>query len=93
MKVGLLWFDDDKKRTLAEKVERAASYYQQKYSVAPSVCYVHASALEGAEINALAPAQRVNGVEVRTARTVLPNHFWIGVDEKGVKKPKSRRAA
>jgi hypothetical protein len=93
MRVGLLWFDDDNKRTLAEKVERAASHYQQKYSVSPTVCYVHVSALEGAEINALAPAQRVNGVEVRTVRTVLPNHFWIGVEERKVKKPKSRRAA
>ena len=86
MKVGLLWFDDDKKRTLSEKVERAAAYYQQKYSVTPTVCYVHTSALEESEVKA-------NGVEVRTAPTVLPNHFWIGVEERRAKKSRSRRAA
>ncbi len=88
MKVGLLWFDDDKGRSLPEKVARAAAYYEQKYRAAPTVCYVHPSALEGVELQA-------NGVEVRAAPTVLPNHFWIGVEENKakVKNPKDRRAA
>lgn len=88
MKVGLLWFDNDKSRTLTEKVARAAAYYQQKYEVAPTLCYVHPSALEGA-------ALKENGVEVRAAPTVLPDHFWIGVEEKSAraKKPKDRRIA
>lgn len=88
MKVGLLWFDDNKSRSLAEKVARAAAYYQQKYAIAPTLCYVHPSTLNGAEFKA-------NGVEVRAAPTVLPNHFWIGVEEKKTKTKKSteRRVA
>ncbi|MCZ7543150.1 MAG: hypothetical protein M5R40_06250 [Anaerolineae bacterium] len=85
MKVGLLWFDDDKRRTLPEKVARAAAYYEEKYEVTPTVCYVHPSALEGISVQA-------NGVDVRPAPTVLPNHFWIGVDDQKAQSPKGRKS-
>ena len=79
MKIGMLWYDDDKQRTLAEKVKRAADYYKEKYEVAPSLCYVHPSALEGVEF-------QENGVALRAAPNVRPNHFWVGLDDA---KPKS----
>ena len=83
MKVGMLWFDDDAGRTLAEKVARAATHYAHKYGRAPTACYVHPSALDGA--GCLRPAQpgeqQVDGVAVRSARTVQPNRLWIGVEE------------
>ncbi len=85
MKTGMLWFDDDRQRTLAEKIERAATYYQQKYKAAPSVCYVHPTALDGVEAE-------TNGVELRTATLVRPDHFWLGVEEPQPK-PNGRRAA
>ncbi len=75
MRVGMLWFDDDKKRTLAEKVERAVTYYAEKYRTTPSVCYVNPAALEDTK-------PKENGVAVRAAATVRPNHFWVGVEEK-----------
>jgi hypothetical protein len=83
MKVGMLWFDNDKARTLEEKVERAADYYKQKYGASPSVCYVHPTTLEEVDFKA-------NGVELRTAPTVQPNHFWIGIEEAKAK-TKARR--
>jgi hypothetical protein len=83
MKVGMLWFDNDKTRTLQEKIERAVKYYKDKHKLDPSVCYVNPAALEGIEL-------KPNGVEVRSANTVLPHHFWVGIEEK---KPSGRRAA
>jgi hypothetical protein len=74
MREGLLWFDDDSGRSLADKVTRAASRYQQKYGHAPSVCYVHPTMVSGQET-------RSGSVRVLPARTVLPNHFWLGMLE------------
>ena len=75
----MLWFDDDASRTLAEKVARAVAYYAQKYGRAPTACYVHPSALDGAADFQSAPDRA--GVVVRAARTVPPNHLWVGVEE------------
>ncbi len=84
MKIGMLWFDNDPKADLKIKIERAASYYSKKYGQAPNVCFIHPS---------MAPAPHGNGngngngngkpgnIEIRTNRSVLPNHFWIGITE------------
>lgn len=84
MNIGMLWFDNDPKVGLANKVERAAAYYQKKYGKAPTLCFVHPSmfpAQNPDEHTANPPAQEkytTAGVEVRTNLSVLPNHFWIG---------------
>jgi hypothetical protein len=74
MRTGMLWFDNST-RSLKEKVKDASVFYQEKYGHAPTLCFVHPATLDGEEA-------RSNGVEVRKARTVMPNHFWIGVDNK-----------
>jgi hypothetical protein len=90
MDIGMLWYDDDTKRKLDEKVARAAQYYQTKYGVAPTICYLHPSMLED-------KTGAAGGVQLRSARTVLVNHFWIGVNEpmattevKAARSPKSK---
>jgi hypothetical protein len=76
MRVGMLWFDNDKTRTLQEKIERAAAYYRQKYDAAPTACYINPAALDnGAEF-------QVNSVAVLPLKIVLPHHFWVGVEER-----------
>ena len=82
MEVGMLWYDDTKKE-LSEKVARAVEYYRSKYGVAPTLCFVNPSMLKQAEM--------VGSVQVRPARTVLANHFWVGVGE--APEPASRQAA
>lgn len=72
MRIGLLWFDNDPRQQLDEKVARAAAYYQQKYGRLPTLCYVNPSVLNGSE-------HRVGPIEVRPARTVPPHHFWLGI--------------
>jgi len=92
MNIGMLWFDNDPKIELNKKIERAASYYRDKYGAAPTLCYVHPSmvgsgdkALAGHNGNGSAGTKAnkgliTSGVEVKTTPTVLPNHFWIGVN-------------
>jgi hypothetical protein len=74
MRIGMLWFDDNHSRNLAEKVERAVEHYQAKYGLRPTLCYVHPSML----LKATSP---IAGVDVRGSNTVLPNHLWIGRGE------------
>lgn len=75
MNIGMLWFDNDPKTNLEGKVERAAAYYRTKYGHAPNICYVHPSMLQ-------VDPSKAGAVEVRSNKSVLPNHFWIGVNGK-----------
>jgi hypothetical protein len=85
MNIGMLWFDNDTKSDLVAKIERASTYYQKKYGKQPDLCFVHpsmapVSAQPANSENAPPPAIKAGRVEVRTTRSVLPNHLWIGVN-------------
>ncbi len=81
MEIGMLWFDDGSK-PLQEKVEQAAAFYEDKFGNKPTHCLVHPSTLNGGE-------GLVGSVMVRKARNVMPNHYWIGVEDK----PKKSRSS
>lgn len=76
MNIGMLWFDNDTKSELSSKIQRAATYYQQKYGKTPNVCFVHPSMIP-------ANTQPKLNLELRTTRSVLPNHFWLGISANG----------
>ncbi len=79
MKTGLLWFDDDPRKKLEEKVQRAVVHYERKYGQSPTLCFVHSNVFDGnGKKNG---AQKAGGVEIRVGRSVLPNHFWLGIAE------------
>jgi len=78
MDIGMLWYDDTK-RTLDEKIARAVEHYKTKYGAVPTVCFVNPELLPKASGVELA------GVQLRAARTVLMNHFWLGVGDAVVK--------
>lgn len=75
MEIGMLWFDDDKTRKLEEKVQRAVDHYLKKYGQKPTLCFVNPSTLNGGP-------DLLAGVQMRKSRSVMPNHFWIGYDER-----------
>jgi len=75
MNVGMLWFDNDPKTTLNQKVTLAAEYYLSKYGRSPDTCLVNPGMLPENTIQA-------GRIQVRAMKTVLPGHLWIGVDEK-----------
>lgn len=76
MNIGMLWYDNDKQSDLATKIQRAADYYHTKYGKAPTLCLVHPRTLGDTPLKG-------NGIEVRATRSVLPNHFWLGVNNNG----------
>jgi hypothetical protein len=80
-KSGLLWFDDDPRKDLGEKVLRAAAHYERKYGYAPDLCYVHPSAF-GENGNGKSKVQKIGTVEIQSGRSVLPHHFWLGITDK-----------
>jgi hypothetical protein len=83
MRVGMLWFDDSS-RTMPEKVQRAATFYRDKFGRNPNLCLVNPESCDIKE-------GVIAGVELRQARMVLPEHLWIGVDEEA--RPKQAEAA
>lgn len=74
MKTGMLWFDNDPKTELSDKVQRAAAYYQNKYGRRPDLCFVHPSMVKE-------KVQQAQGIEIRITRQVLPYHLWMGTRE------------
>jgi hypothetical protein len=76
MDIGMLWYDDDHKRPIGEKVARAVEHYKAKYGVTPTVCFANPATLQDAP-------DAAGGVQLRSARNVLVNHFWIGVGDAG----------
>ena len=74
MDIGMLWYDDDAKRPLDAKVASAVEYYKNKYGATPTICFVHPSMLSDG-------AAAAAGVPLRPAKTVMINHFWLGVGD------------
>src|SRR5262245_47253756 len=74
MDIGMLWYDDDHKRPLAERIGKAVDYYKAKYGVVPTVCFANPATLKDGPDSAA-------GVQLRSARNVLVDHFWLGIAE------------
>lgn len=74
MLTGMLWFDNNTQTNFTDKVLQAASYYQKKYGKKPDLCFAHPSMIptEGTQ---------PDGIEIRSAKQVLPNHLWLGIHE------------
>ncbi len=83
--MGLLWFDDDPRRGLKQKVENAARRYRERFGRDPAVCYVHPSM-----IGELLPDNgssslsiEVNGFHLRVVprRSILRYHLWLAEED------------
>lgn len=75
MKEGMLWHDPSGERTLEQKIIRAAEYYNEKYGEWPTACFINPDALVGVNLDEV----NVMGIEIRATRSVLKNHFWLGM--------------
>ena len=88
MREGLLWYDNDAKKSLTDKVAEAAQAYQRKFGRLPDTCYLAPNAL-GRETPrvGLRPAESPGGdrsgeagLRLVPSPLVRPHHFWVGVD-------------
>jgi hypothetical protein len=75
MTLGTMYWDDNSKTTLQQKVETAVGEYKTKWQKSPTTCFVNQKALEPlTEIE-------VAGVIVKSMKFILPDHLWIGIEE------------
>jgi hypothetical protein len=72
MNIGMLWLDNSDK-PLTQKVEGAAAYYRNKYSKPANVCFINPKDWDEQTAQAA-------GCTIKTNRSVMPNHFWIGIE-------------
>ncbi len=75
MNMGLLWYDDDPRHSLPEKVRAAAAQYQARFGQAPTMCYVNPEALG----QVTRPA--VENVRLAAGWRLDRNHLWMGITE------------
>lgn len=64
------WYDDTPKKSAEEKIEEAVQRFIAKFGERPTVCLVSPGSAVG-----------FDGLEVKTAAYVRPNHFWVGREE------------
>ena len=80
MDIGMLWFDNDPKSDFTSKVQRAADYYRDKYGKEPDLCFVHPSMLANIDTDK-------GVIKICSNSSMLPHHFWIGVQQKQTIQP------
>jgi hypothetical protein len=81
MDIGLLWFDDDPRRGLEDKVGRAAKRYREKYGRWPNTCYVHPQVVTdhlGQELRLASARKARTRIRVVSAPNILLHHYWLG---------------
>ncbi len=66
-----VWFDDSPKKPTLEKLQDAIAAYVERFNIAPSLLLVN-------------PADNLEfaSVVVRCERTVQPNTFWLGYEDR-----------
>jgi hypothetical protein len=75
MNVGMLWYDGERGIGVPERIQRAVDHYRAKYGAEPTLCLVNPALGDGHV------PRRIGGLEIRTSRSVLQYHFWIGVGQ------------
>ena len=73
MIIGMMWYDEDPKKSLETKIAEAAKYYYLKYNEVANVCVVNPLAIPNGKTEI-----EVNFIRVDTWKGILPQHIWIG---------------
>lgn len=72
---GMLWFDNDPKSTLLDKLDRAADYYEKKYGRRPDFCEINLQ-----KTNEEMPSKH-NEIVILSSKEIPKNYFFLGVHE------------
>jgi hypothetical protein len=69
-----VWYDDNPKKAVKDKIDEAVLRYKQKYGKTPNVCMLS----EKVQSNDYIPTSGALGLQIRPAKNVPQNYFWIG---------------
>lgn len=64
------WFDDNPKKTTAQKIDEAIAAYIARYQVSPTIVLVNE-----------AERVEVKGMDVRSESYIRKSNFWVGMVE------------
>jgi hypothetical protein len=79
--IALLWYDDDARRPLPQKILDATARYRERLGAAPTVC--HLNPAQAAQAVQVSPRKKLEPLPVRLEAddTMRPNYFLIGLDD------------
>lgn len=66
----LVWYDDSSKTPVADKIQAGIAAYTRRFQAHPSLVLVNA-----------VDYMELPDILVRSARTVQPNTFWVGLND------------
>lgn len=77
--IGLLWYDNDPKKDLAQKVVEAAASYQAKFFLKPNRCYVNPKTVnpDKTVLDDGGFVTEVEGIQVYRHNGTLIHHFFV----------------
>jgi len=68
MNIGLSWFDNSKD-PIETKIKKAVEFYHNKYKKVANMVWINPS---------MPTPEPISGIQIKTSKSILPNHFWIG---------------
>ena len=69
----MIWFDNDQKKKLADKIADGVAHFKNKYKKAPNLCTVHPSQVGDQTILPL------DGVKIQASNYALKNDIWLEI--------------
>lgn len=69
--IGHMWFDNNPHANIEQKIRNALAHYATAGMVF-NACRVNPTTLNGNGLKV------VDGIELETSTSVMPNHFWFG---------------
>src|SRR5579862_2101450 len=90
---GLLWFDDDARRPISQKIAEAVQRYRERVGYEPTVCQLNPAQATALETNANQPAARTKRASAAPAPAlpttlrlvpsdlIQPHCYLIGIAE------------
>ena len=70
MKEGLLWYDNQGKIDLKDRIMSAVKFFESKYGYLPEKCFVNPATLEK-------PFEMERKIKVFPSDLVIVNHIWL----------------
>ena len=77
MNIGLLWYDDDPKKTLERKIGDAVARYQERFGALPNACHVHGEGTEARRQATVGERQ----LALVPNRAIRAHHYWVGAEQ------------
>ena len=73
MRVAMMWFENDPKKTTNQIIDEAVKYYEKKYEKKANCCIVNPKTIT--------EEFQHGEIKVKISKSILPLHYWIGRDQ------------